>query len=145
MRPVIGAVADLPRSSSPAVTYRMRRIPREDTTAEMRIRRLLHRQGLRYRIGRRPLAGVRRTADVVFRRSRVVVLVDGCFWHRCPDHFTLPAANRDYWQTKIDANWARDRDTDRQFRDSGWVVLRIWEHEDAKLAAERVRAVVTNR
>ena len=55
-----------------------------DTEPEMAIRRLLHASGLRYRVDRAPLAGLRRRADIVFGRAKVAVYVDGCFWHRCP-------------------------------------------------------------
>jgi DNA mismatch endonuclease, patch repair protein len=67
--------------------------------------------------------------DFVFRRERLVIFVDGCFWHRCPKHSHLPANNRTFWQEKLVANQRRDKMVTRTLRGSGWRVLRIWEHE----------------
>lgn len=58
----------------------------------------------------------------------MVVFIDGCFWHCCPKHGTLPKSNREWWTVKLDANVARDRETDLLLRDSGWEVVRVWEH-----------------
>ncbi len=65
--------------------------------------------------------------DFVFRRERVVVFVDGCFWHGCPRHATRPRQNREFWDTKIAGNKARDARVSRGLRKAGWKVLRIWE------------------
>jgi DNA mismatch endonuclease (patch repair protein) len=89
-----------------------------------------------------PIKGVRRRADVVFTRSRVAVFVDGCFWHACPIHATWPKANADWWRAKLKANVERDRDTDRRLGDAGWSVVRVWEHESAADAADRVEDAV---
>ena len=66
--------------------------------------------------------------DFVFRRERVIVFVDGCFWHGCPLHGTSPKDNRAFWRKKITANQTRDRRVHRALRQAGWKVLRIWEH-----------------
>jgi len=66
--------------------------------------------------------------DFVFRRQRLAVFVDGCFWHGCPRHLRMPAGNARYWRNKISRNRARDLATNRRLRASGWRVLRIWEH-----------------
>lgn len=116
-----------------------------DTAPEVALRRLLHAQGLRYRIAARPLPSVRRTADLVFRPSKVAVFVDGCFWHRCPDHATYPKTNADYWEPKLERNVERDRETDRLLAESGWLSIRIWEHEDPDIAAQRVTRAVRSR
>jgi len=73
-----------------------------------------------------PLAG---RPDFAFRRQRVVVFIDGCFWHQCPRCSNMPATNRPFWQAKLSANVARDRRVTRELRGSGWRVVRIWEHE----------------
>lgn len=118
---------------------------RRDTGPELQIRRLVHAAGLRYRVDVAPLPGMRRRADMVFRRVRVAVFVDGCFWHGCPEHGTWPKANAKWWRAKLSANVARDRDTDRRLRQEGWKVVRIWEHESPGRAAARVVRVVRNR
>lgn len=100
-----------------------------DTAPELAVRRLLHAAGLRYRVNYRPLPGLRRTADIVFTRKKIAVFIDGCFWHSCPEHATSPKANSDYWLPKLEANRARDADTNAQLRAAGWTVLRYWEHQ----------------
>ncbi len=110
-----------------------------DTGPEMAVRRAVHALGLRYRVAARPIRGVRRSADLVFRRRRVAVFVDGCFWHGCPDHFVLPRTNVDYWTAKIDGNRARDAETDALLAGAGWTVIRVWEHEAPSQGADRVR------
>jgi DNA mismatch endonuclease (patch repair protein) len=111
---------------------------RRDTKPELELRRLLHRAGLRYRVDRTVLPGSRRRADVVFPRHKLAVFVHGCFWHGCDEHGTEAKANAEFWQQKIAANRARDRDTEERLAASGWTVITIWEHEDVVAAAERV-------
>lgn len=120
----------------------MERQARRDTKAEMAVRRAVWRRGLRYRVDVKPLPGSRRRADLVFTRVKVAVFADGCFWHGCPLHATAPKANADWWKEKLAANVERDRDTDRRLDEAGWRVVRIWEHEDAEDAADRVEEVV---
>jgi DNA mismatch endonuclease (patch repair protein) len=123
----------------------MARSGSRDTKPEVQIRRLLHALGLRYRVDCSVLPGVRRRADLVFGPARVVVLVDGCFWHGCPEHATWPKHNADFWREKIEANRDRDRDTDRRLEDAGWLVVRVWEHEDPREAARRIERLVRSR
>ncbi len=113
-----------------------------DTAPEMAVRRLVHAQGLRYFVSRPPLKGLRRTADLLFPRRRLAVFIDGCFWHRCPDHFQMPATNHAYWEPKIARNVERDRETDSRLAEAGWRVLRAWEHEDPALVADRIQQAV---
>ena len=116
-----------------------------DTKPELALRSAVHARGLRYRVSAKPLAGVRRTADLVFSRAKVAVFLDGCFWHGCPEHHTVASANAKFWADKVEGNRARDRDTDSRLADAGWVSVRIWEHEDAAEAAQRVEDVVRAR
>jgi DNA mismatch endonuclease, patch repair protein len=111
---------------------------RRDTDAEMTLRRLLHARGLRYRVDRALPGMPRRRADLTFPSQRVVVFVDGCFWHGCPQHCRVPAANADYWEPKLRGNSERDRRTDHALADRGWRVLRIWEHEPLEEAVAQV-------
>lgn len=66
--------------------------------------------------------------DFVFRREKVAVFVDGCFWHRCPLHCQMPENNREFWEQKLSRNVERDRLVDRELRKAGWRVWRVWEH-----------------
>lgn len=111
-----------------------------DTSPELALRSALHARGLRFRVdypirvpGRRPIR-----PDVVFTRARTAVFVDGCFWHSCPQHGTLPKSNEDYWLPKLARNRERDEQADRMLADAGWHVVRIWEHESVGDAIERV-------
>jgi DNA mismatch endonuclease, patch repair protein len=128
-----------PVPASPAVRERFQRMPTRDTLPELALRRELHRRGLRYRVDIAPLAGLRRRADVVFTRQHLAVFVDGCFWHRCPDHGTDPKNNADWWRTKLDKNVQRDRDTDAVLAAAGWLVVRVWEHIEPARAADIVQ------
>jgi DNA mismatch endonuclease (patch repair protein) len=67
--------------------------------------------------------------DFTFRNIKLVIFVDGCFWHGCPKHGRIPKTNQKYWRAKLDANKARDRKINRELMRKGWHVLRIWEHE----------------
>jgi DNA mismatch endonuclease (patch repair protein) len=116
-----------------------------DTRPELLVRSLVHRRGLRYRISARPLPGLRRTADLVFRPTRTAVFIDGCYWHGCPNHYTEPKTNTDYWRAKITGNRQRDRQTDELLSKAGWLVLRFWEHEDPNEIAEAIATAVEGR
>lgn len=120
----------------------MQRQRRRDTDPETRLRQELWRRGLRYRVDVAPLSGMRRRADIVFTRAKVAVFVDGCFWHRCPDHATVPKSNRAWWRAKLEANVLRDRDTDRRLLETGWTVVRVWEHENPVSAADRIEYAI---
>jgi len=68
--------------------------------------------------------------DVVFPQERVLIFVDGCFWHGCPHcNRKLPKTNREYWKRKIERNIERDKRNTQALVDNGWRVIRIWEHE----------------
>lgn len=134
-----------PVPSSDAARVRMSRQRVKDTAPETALRRVLHGRGLRYRLQQQPLVGVRRKADLVFGPAKVAVMVDGCFWHGCPQHGTTPRANRDWWVSKISRNVERDRETDELLMAAGWLSLRVWEHEDPVAAADRVERAVRER
>lgn len=130
-----------PPASSTDALRRMTAQRQRDTKGELELRSLLHRRGLRFRV-HALLPGLRRRSDILFTRARVVVFVDGCFWHGCPEHGTWPKQNADWWREKIEANQRRDRDTDARLRAAGWTVIRVWEHDDPIQAADRVAEVV---
>ncbi|MFE6970944.1 very short patch repair endonuclease [Isoptericola sp. NPDC057653] len=116
---------------------------RRDTKPEVDVRRILHARGLRYRVAYPVPGRPRRTVDIAFTRTKIAVFLDGCFWHGCPDHGTLPTANRAWWVAKLGANAARDQDTTTLLENQGWLVLRFWEHEGAESVAGAVAAAVT--
>lgn len=118
---------------------------RRDTKPELELRSRLWAIGLRYRVDHKVLPGLRRRADIAFIGPRVAVFVDGCFWHRCPEHGTAPRANREWWEQKLDRNVERDRDTDERLAAAGWLVVRIWEHDAVDEAVIRIEHAVRAR
>lgn len=132
-------------ASSPAARARMQSNKGRDTKPELALRSAVHALGLRYRVSAKPLPELRRTADLVFPRAKVAVFLDGCFWHGCPEHHTVATANGKFWAEKVAGNRTRDHDTDGRLVEAGWVSLRIWEHEDPRVAAQRVEEVVRTR
>ncbi|WP_436791632.1 very short patch repair endonuclease [Yinghuangia sp. YIM S10712] len=134
-----------PLESTPQTRARMSRQKSRNTQVELALRRALHAAGLRFRVHRRPIVGVRREADIVFGPAKVAVFVDGCFWHGCPEHATWPQRNAEFWRNKIEGNQRRDADTDARLAAAGWLAVRVWEHESPTTAAVRVRDVVMER
>lgn len=110
-----------------------------DTSPEMAVRRMVHGFGLRYRVSARPVPGIRRTADLLFKGPQVAVFIDGCFWHGCPEHSTSFKKNSDFWTAKIARNRKRDIETRVLLEQYGWTVLRYWEHEDPRTVAIDIR------
>ncbi|MEY8040029.1 DNA mismatch endonuclease Vsr [Saccharopolyspora cebuensis] len=135
-----------PRAASPATAKVMRSTRRRDTGPELRLRRALHRRGLRYLVDTTPPGtNKRRRADVLLRGPRIAVFVDGCFWHSCPQHAHLPKRNREWWRRKLDGVVRRDRDTDAELTAAGWAIVRVWEHEDPEAAADRIARMARDR
>lgn len=128
-------------ASSPAVRSVMRGNTRRDTRPELAVRRALHRAGARFRVDWPIPFDRRRRIDIAFARKKVAVFVDGCFWHGCPEHLRPATINVEFWSSKVEANRARDADTNSRLTAEGWVVLRFWEHQDVE--REVVPAVLT--
>jgi DNA mismatch endonuclease (patch repair protein) len=92
------------------------------------------------------LSGKAVRPDIVFTRQRLAVFVDSCFWHRCPDHGTLPAKDSGWWSAKLADNVQRDAQVDDLLIRHGWTVIRAWEHEPTAETVERVRrAALANK
>ncbi|WP_421118538.1 very short patch repair endonuclease [Aquihabitans daechungensis] len=137
---IAGADVPYPEPTTSGASKSGKGNTRTDTKPELALRSALHRSGLRFRKDLRIKLGTfAARPDIVFTKRRVAVFVDGCFWHSCPEHGTSPKSNTDYWLPKLQANVARDRRNDEALEAEGWTVLRIWEHEDVGVAAERVR------
>jgi len=109
-------------------SYNMSRIRGRDTAPEMRVRRILHAAGLRYRLHGKSLPG---KPDLVFARRKAVVFVHGCFWHmhRCKYGKPAPATNQDFWAEKRRSNRDRDKRNRAALEADGWRVFEIWECE----------------
>ena len=109
----------------------MSRIRSRNTAPELSLRKALRELGLRnYRVNGK-LPG---TPDIIFPRSKVLVFVDGCFWHKCPSCYREPETRKEYWRRKIESNAARDHANNERLSGLGWTVLRYWEHDIRKNA-----------
>jgi DNA mismatch endonuclease, patch repair protein len=118
-----------------------------NTAPELRLRSLLHAAGLRYRVhlpiridSGRPIS-----VDIAFPRWKVAVFVDGCFWHGCQVHRTVPRANGSYWGPKLVRNAERDQETVRRLESAGWTAVRFWEHDDPHKAVDRIAATLADK
>lgn len=119
---------------------------RTDTAPEKALRSALFRVGVRFRKDYRiDCPDLRVRADVAILGHRIAVFVDGCFWHRCPEHGTDPKKNSEFWAQKLDRNVARDRRVDAALKENGWTVIRSWEHEPPRDVADRVTRAMGRR
>ncbi|MEM3485442.1 MAG: very short patch repair endonuclease [Candidatus Methanomethyliaceae archaeon] len=119
----------------------MARVRSYNTKPECILRSALWKAGLRYRL-HSALPG---TPDIVFPRKKVAVFVDGCFWHGCPQHYSAPKQNGEFWGQKLQRNMARDRLVDQSLSELGWTVVRVWEHEISRSLGDvidRIREVL---
>lgn len=124
----------------------MRATKRRDTRPELALRSELHARGFRYRVDEKAWPGVGAPRpDIVFRREKVAVFVDGCFWHSCPSHLRPPSKNVDYWQPKLERNRERDSRNNRALAEADWLVVRLWEHVPVEEAVETVIKAVESR
>lgn len=131
--------------SSHDASRRMARVRQKGTRAEIDLRKALHAKRLLFRLHVPLLTNPRRVADIVFPSARLAVFVDGWFWHGCPEHASWPKSHADFWREKIETNRSRDADTDQRLTALGWETVRIWEHEGAIQAANRIAELVDAR
>jgi DNA mismatch endonuclease (patch repair protein) len=121
----------------------MRKVKGADTSPERKVRQMLTRMGLRYRLQRKDLPG---KPDIVFAGRKLALFVHGCFWHDhdCPRGARRPKANADYWRAKISRNRERDAPNAEALQALGWRVEVVWECElkDAAALEARLRAVL---
>src|SRR5450759_1359312 len=100
-----------------------------DNSFELVVRSAFYRSGMRYRKHYRPIPGLKCEVDIAFTKAKLVVQLDGCFWHGCPVHGTVPVHNGEWWAAKLKRNRERDEFMNQELISAGWRVLRFWEHE----------------
>lgn len=105
----------------------MARIRSIDTKPEIRLRKALWRQGLRYRLHHKLIDKIR--PDIVFVKAKVAIFIDGCQWHGCPSHYVSPRTRTEFWGNKLLENNLRDVTQTRILIENGWSVYRVWEHK----------------
>lgn len=109
-------------------SYNMSRIRGTDTKPEMRVRKFLHTNGLRYRLHNKKLPG---TPDLTLSKYQTVIFVNGCFWHghKGCKYFKMPKTRAEWWQKKIDETKKRDSKNMKELKVLGWQPIIIWECE----------------
>ncbi len=124
----------------------MSRMGTRNTGPEIHLQQALLTDGLEFDLHDENLAG---RPDVVFSKQRVVVFIDGCFWHGCPEHYVRPRSREDFWSAKLRNNVERDRRQTLELEAQGWKVCRFWEHEvyecQKAVVAEITVALQTDR
>lgn len=104
-------------------SYNMSRIKSKNTRPELIIKDSLEKRGFLYQLD------IYGKPDFINFNKKLVIFIDGCFWHKCPRCFKLPKTNRKFWKDKIKENARRDKEITLNYKNSGWKVLRFWEHE----------------
>ena len=121
----------------PEISERMKKQRIADTKPELEIARACFRLGLRYRKNVE-IPEAKTTADLIFPRHKLLVFVDGCFWHGCPWHYKTPKTRSEWWDAKVERNKTRDSKKTRKLRRLGWKVVRVWEPVEPEKAALRI-------
>ncbi len=104
----------------------MQAVKNKKTKLENLVCENLWSKNVRFRRNVKDLPG---KPDIAIKKYRVVIFIDSCFWHKCPIHYKAPATNTEFWENKITGNMRRDEDVNAIYKDMGWNILRIWEHE----------------
>jgi len=104
----------------------MQAIRAKETALEILVRKELWKKGIRYRKNVRGLMGA---PDIAIKKYKLVVFLDSCYWHGCPEHGVIPKSNREFWEKKIKRNIDRDMEVTKYYKSRNWNILRFWEHE----------------
>lgn len=104
----------------------MSKIRGANTSPELKLRKALWKAGLRYRLNIR-ISKIR--PDLIFKKQKIAIFIDGCFWHGCPTLYVAPRTRAEFWSSKLLTNTSRDRNQTKRLIEDGWIVLRYWEHE----------------
>lgn len=113
-------------------SFNMSRIKGKNTKPEVLIKSFLEKRGFIYQ------PKIYGNPDFISYNNKIAIFIDGCFWHKCPTHFKEPASNVEFWKNKINENVRRDKEITLNYRNSGWKVIRIWEHDSANFINTRL-------
>jgi DNA mismatch endonuclease, patch repair protein len=109
---------------------------------ENKVTRELWKQGIRFRKNVKSLPG---KPDIAIKKYKLVIFIDSCFWHVCPLHGNMPKSNEEYWLKKLNRNQARDKEVNKYYKENGWEILRVWEHElkeDLQITIDKMKAFI---
>lgn len=104
----------------------MSKIKNRDSKIELIFRRKLWQLGFRYRKNSGKYFG---KPDIILKKSKIVIFIDSCFWHGCKKHCRMPSSNKKYWTNKITRNKNRDQRVNKYYKQKGWKIIRVWEHD----------------
>lgn len=137
-------ISNLQMSCPPdaVTTSRMKSVRQSGTSAELKLLDALARSRFKYETNAYAAEGLKTKPDIIFRKRKVAIYVDGCFWHSCPYHATKPKKNSMAWELKLKENSDRDRVNAQALRDQGWKVIRFWSHEEPIKMLKKVKAVL---
>lgn len=116
----------------------MSAVKSKDTKIEISFRKALWKNGFRYRKNSTKYFG---KPDILFKKYKIVIFIDSCFWHGCKKHCRIPATRKNYWVNKIEKNKLRDKEVSQHYKKIGWKIFRIWEHEILKNCDKTIRKV----
>ena len=97
----------------------------EDSKIETLFRKELWRNSFRYRKNSGKYFG---KPDIILKKHKAVIFIDSCFWHGCEQHCRVPTAHKTYWAQKITRNITRDKEVSKHYKNRGWKIFRVWEH-----------------
>jgi DNA mismatch endonuclease (patch repair protein) len=121
-------------------SWTMSRVRSKNTKPEVLVRSILHRLGIRFRLNGKGFSG---NPDIVLKKYKTVIFVNGCFWHRHKNcgKGALPKTNTEFWRNKLNRNVSRDKINLANIAASGWNAVVVWECElkDKEKLAERLR------
>jgi DNA mismatch endonuclease (patch repair protein) len=104
----------------------MRQVKSTGTSLERLVQKALRHHRVYFAKNVKSIVG---NPDLVFRRKKLLVFIDSCFWHGCPEHCRVPSSRTEYWHNKISRNKQRDKHVNLALKQEGWKILRFWEHE----------------
>ncbi len=114
----------------------MRAVKSKDTKLEIIFRKSLPIKGLRYIKNSGKHFG---KPDIFFKKQKIVIFIDSCFWHGCKKHCRIPSTNKSYWVQKIRRNKERDKQVNKYYKKLGWKLFRIWEHNIQKPTSKQIK------
>ncbi|WP_160725133.1 very short patch repair endonuclease [Bacillus sp. USDA818B3_A] len=98
---------------------------KSQSALENRVTKALWKMGFRFRKNVNLLG----KPDIALKKYKIVIFIDSCFWHCCPIHGNMPKSNKEYWEKKLERNKIRDLEVNKFYKEKGWNILRVWEHE----------------
>lgn len=117
----------------------MRAVKSKDTKLEIAFRKSLSAKGLRYLRNSGKYFG---KPDIIFKKYKIAIFIDSCFWHGCKKHCRIPSTNKTYWIKKIKRNKDRDKKVNRYYQKLGWKLYRIWEHNLKQVISKPTKKLI---